>query len=295
MQFKKILKEDNFVITTDIVGVKGTDISKRLSSLKSVKGIVHGVNATDMPSARLQVGSLAISVKVKELGFEPILQMTCRDRNRLSLQSELLSAYLLGINNILALRGDDLERTDQPGTKAVFDLDSPELIGAARSMEKGQDLAGNPLSDSPTFCVGAALDPGNENLGAEIEKAWKKVEAGTEFFQTQPIFNIETFITFLDKLGNIRVPILGGVFLLTSAKMARFFNQNIPGITVPEDIISQLEKGDPIENSINITASLTRELRKICSGVHIMMVTDWHNYIPEILDRAGIQAIEKSP
>lgn len=288
MGFSETLKQKQFVITTDVISPKGTDVTKRLASLQSVKGLVHGVNATDMPGASLRLGSLAMSVKVKELGFEPILQVTCRDRNRLSLQAELLSASLLGVNNILVLSGDNLERTDHPGTKEVFDLDSPGLLRAAKRLEEGFDLAGNRLSGSPRFCVGAALDPGMEPQEAEIEKAWKKAEAGAEFFQTQPVFEIESFVRFLERLGKIPVPILGGVFLLTSAKMARFFNQNVPGVMVPDSVIRQLEKGDPVEASINLTANLVKEMRTLCAGVHIMMVTDWHHLIPDILSRSGI-------
>jgi methylenetetrahydrofolate reductase (NADPH) len=288
MRFSEYLKEEKFVVTTDVISPKGTDIEQRLASLQKVKGLVHGINCTDMPGASLRLGSLAMSVKVKELGFEPILQLTCRDRNRLSLQAELLSASLLGVHNILALGGDDLERTDHPGTKEVFDLDSPGLVNAANRLRKGFDLAGNPLNGSPKLCVGAALDPSKENWEEEVEKAWKKAEAGADFFQTQPIFDMDSYAKFLDRLGKINLPILGGVFLLTSAKMAHFFNSNVPGVIVPDKVIKQLEVADPVKASMEMTTRLIKEMREICSGVHIMMVTDWHHHIPEILNGAGV-------
>ncbi len=291
MGFKETLKKDLFVITTDVMAPKGTEASKSLASLKDVKGIVHGVNSTDMPGARLRAGSLAMSVKVKELGFDPILQITCRDRNRLSLQSELLSANMLGIKNVLVLRGDGMEKTDQPGAKAVFDLDSPEVLRAARMLEKGLDLGGNPSNGTPSYCLGAALDPGAEDWELESKRAWQKAEEGAEFYQTQPIFNVDDFAKFLKRLGGIKIPILGGVFMLASAKMAWYLNQNVPGVNVPDEVIKIMESGDPVAKSIDLAVRLVSDLKDLCSGVHIMMVTDWHHHIPEILAQAGVRSV----
>jgi len=293
MGFREALKSGGFVITTDIMPPKGIEVTQRLNALKSVDGLVHGVNVTDMPGACLRLGALAVSVKVKEIGFEPILQITCRDRNRISLMSELLSAHLLGINNVLVLGGDDVQNTDNPGTKAVFDLDSPGLIRAARRLEEGYDLGGNTLKGKPWFCLGAALDPAKEPWEGEVKKAWDKAEAGAEFYQTQPIFDTDSFVTFLDRLGNIKVPILGGVLLLTSARQARFFNENVPGVDVPEAIINEMESGDPLKVAMNHAVRLIRELRSLCAGVHIMMVSERYSLIGEILAQAGLSLSRK--
>lgn len=288
MEFKKALKNREFVITSDIVPPKGTDLSKRLEGLKNLRGYVHGVNATDMPAGNLRLGALAMSLKIKEIGLDPILQITCRDRNRLSLQSELLTADVLGVNNILALTGDDLEKSDHPQAMAVFDIKSVELIRAARTLESGYDMAGNKLTGTPSFCIGAALDPGNISHQEEIEKAFAKQEAGAEFYQTQPIFDIDDFVKFLDRLKELKGPILGGVFLLTSAKMARFFNENVPGITIPETFIKDLEGPNPLDISVELTARLVHNLRSICAGVHIMTVTDHYPRIVEIIEKSMI-------
>lgn len=286
MEFKKALKNGEFVITSDVVPPKGTELTKKLASLSTLKGYVHGVNATDMPAGNLRLGALAMSIKIKELGLDPILQITCRDRNRLSLQSELLSADVLGINNVLALTGDNLEKSDHPDAKAVFDINSVELIKATRGLENGLDFAGNKLNGTPSFCLGAALDPGSESITEEIEKAFAKQEAGAEFYQTQPIFDIDFFAKFLDRLKGLKGPILGGVFLITSAKMARFFNENVPGVTIPESVITELEGPDPLKASIEITARLIRDLRSLCAGVHIMTVSDHYPKIVEIIEKS---------
>ncbi len=288
MRFQDALQTGQFIVTTDVLAPRGILARRQLADLEPIRGFVHGVNAADMPGARLRAGALAMSLKVKELGLEPILQVTCRDRNRLSLQSELLSAGLLGIENMLILRGDGLEQTDQPGARPVFDWDTPTLLRAARAMEKGADLAGNPLRGAPRFCLGAALDPGREDWAVEADSLRRKVDAGAEFLQTQPVFAADDLAAFLAKVGKPPVPVLGGVFLLASAGMARFLNSNVPGVTVPEEIVNRLEKGDPAALSVDLAVRLVRDLADLCAGVHIMMVNEWHHYIPEILARAGV-------
>ncbi len=288
MTFREKLKSGEFIVTADVIPPKGTAIYKTLKGIELLKGRVDAINATDMPGANMRMGSLAVCVKIKEMGIEPIMQITCRDRNRISLQSEMLSAYALGIRNILCLRGDVITGSDNPDTKPVFDLDTVHLLEAARSLEKGLDMGGKRLDGLPKFCLGAALDPGAENQMEEIKRAFSKVEAGAEFFQTQPVFDVGTFKRFLERVAFLDIPVLAGVFILKSAASARFINKNIPGIVVPEPIIQELEKGDAERRSIDITIRLIRALSGICSGVHIMMITPWHQWIPHILDEAGI-------
>jgi len=288
MTFKEKLRSREFIVTTDVISPKGTAIYKSLQGFELLKGRVDAINVTDMPGANMRMGSLAVCVRIKDMGIEPIMQITCRDRNRISLQSEMLSAYALGTRNILCLRGDEATDSDNPGTKPVFDLDTVQLLEAARNLEKGFDMGGKRLDGLPNFCLGAALDPGAENQPEEIKKAHLKVEAGAEFFQTQPVFDVGTYARFLESVAPLDTPILAGVFILKSAASARFINKNIPGICVPEPIIQELEKGDAERRSVDITIRLVRELSDVCSGVHIMMMVPWHHWIPHILDGAEI-------
>ena len=288
MSFFDALRTERFLITADVVPPKGVNISKMLGKIDSLAGKVDAMNVVDLPGSVMRVSPLPMALLLKERGLEPILQMTCRDRNRLALQADLLGAYILGITNILALTGDEIDLGDDPKAKPVFDLDSIELLKAARKLEKGHDLGGNPLRGSPKFCIGAVVDPGADPVEPEIEKMQRKVEAGAEFFQTQPIFDIKVFAEFLKKAGKAEAPILGGVLLLKSAKMARFMNENIPGVRVPEHFIHQMEKGqDPVQTAIQIASSMINQVKDICSGIHIMTV-NWEDKIPMVLKAAGL-------
>ena len=190
MSFSDALRTERFLMTTDVVPPKGVNVSKMLSRIDSLVGKVDAVNVVDLPSSVMRVSSLPIALLLKERGLEPILQMTCRDRNRLALQADLLGTYILGMANILALTGDEIDMGDDPRTKPVFDLDSIGFLKAANKLEKGYDLGGNPLRGSPKFCIGAVVDPAADPLEPEVEKMQRKVEAGAQFFQTQPIFDI---------------------------------------------------------------------------------------------------------
>jgi 5,10-methylenetetrahydrofolate reductase len=285
---KEELKSVKFIVTADVIPPKGTEYYKCLKGIELLKGRVAAINVADMPGANMRMGSLAICLKIKDMGIDPILQVTCRDRNRISLQSEMLSAYAMGIRNILCLRGDDPAGSDNPNTRAVFDLDTIGLLKAGRSLEQGFDLGGNRLDGSPKFCLGAALDPGAENQEEEIRRTRLKAEAGAEFFQTQPIFDVGLSSRFLEEVSFLDIPVLAGIFILKSAASARFINKNIPGISVPPWVIQELEKSDPEKRSIEIAARLVKELSNVSSGVHIMMTVPWHYRIPDILEEAGI-------
>lgn len=288
MSFQDALKSDKFVITTDVVPPKGTNVDHILDSLGPLRGRVDGVNVPELPSAVMKLGSLPVCSLLKKRGFEPILQMTCRDRNRLSLQSDLLGAYVLGIRNILILTGDGIELSDDPEAKAVFDLDSVQLLEGAKKLEEGYDMAGKKLDGSPKFCLGAAVDPGAEPLQPEIEKMERKAASGAEFFQTQPVYDIKSFIKFIQQVKHINIPILTGIFPLRSAKMAHFINKNIPGMHVPERVILEIERAkNPIDKSIDIAAGLIKELKGLSKGVHIMTI-NLEDKVPLVLDAAGL-------
>lgn len=288
MSFLEALNTGKFLITTDVVPPKGINVSKMLGRIDSFVGKVDAVNVVDLPSSVMRASPLPIALLLKERGLEPVLQMTCRDRNRLALQADLLGAYILGITNILALTGDEIDLGDDPGAKSIFDLDSIGLLKAARGLEQGYDLGGNPLRGSPKFCIGAVVDPGADPVEPEIEKMQQKVKSGAQFFQTQPIFDIKVFTEFLEKAGKVEAPILGGILLLRSAKMARFMNENIPGVRIPEHFIHQMEMAqDLVQTSIKIASDIINQIKGICSGIHIMTV-NWEEKVPMVLKAAGL-------
>jgi 5,10-methylenetetrahydrofolate reductase len=288
MTFEDKLKSKKFIVTCEIGPPKGIDIAGYLSCAEDVKGKVDAINVTDLQSSIMRLGSLAFSHLLTRRGIEPIYQMTCRDRNRLALQSDLLSAYVLGIRNILVLTGDHPELGDHPQAKAVYDLDSVGLLKAAKNLEQGKDLAGKSLKGSPEFCLGAAVNPGADPLEPEIIKMKKKIEAGAQFFQTQAIFDPEQFAGFMKLVGDFGVPIIAGIVILKTEKTARFMNEHVPGVFVPEGIINEIEKaGDKSEKSIEIAARLIKEVRDIASGVHIMPI-GVNGKVPLLLDAAGL-------
>jgi 5,10-methylenetetrahydrofolate reductase len=214
--------------------------------------------------------------------------MTCRDRNRLALQSDLLSAAVLGIENVLALTGDYPTLGDHPEAKPVFDLDSVELLDVIRSLREGRDMKGNPLKGAPKFCAGAVVNPGADPLEPEIIKMEKKIEAGAQFFQTQAIYDIDLFKRFLDAAKHLKTKIFGGIVLLKSAGMAKFMNKNVAGVFVPDNLIKEMEAApDKSAKSIEIAARLIKELKPLCQGIHIMPI-GWDKKVPLVIEAAGL-------
>ena len=288
MTFCEKLKQGKFVITSEIGPPKGVDLKEMLEDAELIRSRVDAINVTDLQSSVLRVGSLAVCSLLKNRGIEPIFQMTCRDRNRLALQSDLMSASILGIENVLLLTGDYTTLGDHPEAKPVFDLGSVQLIQAAKSLESGKDMKGNALKGSPKFCIGAVVNPGADPLEPEIIKMEKKIDAGAQFFQTQAVYDIELFKKFLDSIKHIKVPVLAGIVLLKSAGMAKFMNKNVAGVFVPDDLIKEMEETkDKAAKSIEIAARLIKELKPLCQGMHIMPI-GWDKKVPAVLDAAGL-------
>jgi len=238
---------------------------------------------TDNQGANMRMTPLLVAGMLCQNGIEPVLQLTCRDRNRLALQSDLLGAAALGVENILLLSGDHARFGDHPEARSVFDLDSVQLLQTVNNLQQGCDMVGKPLAGAPQFFSGAAVSPESEPFELMFQKYRKKVDAGAQFFQTQAVFDgvrFEKFMVEADKLG---VPVLAGILLLKSARMARFLNENIPGVRVPETLIARLEKAnDPIEEGIAIAKETVATARKCCQGVHLMTL-GYEERIPEIL------------
>jgi len=302
MSLRPHLQAGEFVVTAEVGPPKGTNIEGCLHEAEFFRGRVHGVNVTDIQAAAMRVGSMVICHLLKDKGLEPVLQMVCRDRNRLALQSDLLSAWVLGIENVLCLTGDYPTLGDHPGAKPVFDLDSVSLLQAAKGLNEGHDMMGNALDGKPDLCLGAVVTPGGNPVEMQIIKLEKKVEAGAEFIQTQAIYDVEQFAAFMDKVKHIKVPILAGIVLLKSAGMARYMNQNVAGVFVPDALVQKMaeagkadkeakaagQKADnQVKTSIEIAADLIGKLKPLCQGIHLMPL-GWDAQVPPILDAAGL-------
>jgi len=282
------LKSGKFVVTTEIGPPKGVDIEEMLEDAELLRGRVDAINITDQQSSVMRLGSLATCRLLKERGLEPVFQMTCRDRNRIALQSDLLSAYVLGIENVLCLTGDYVSLGDHPDAKPVFDLDSVSLLEGATLLQQGRDLAGKELNGVPRFFLGAVVTPGANPLEPQIIKMEKKVKAGAQFFQTQAVYQPEEFEKFVNQTKHLKVPILLGIVLLKSAGMARFMNKNVAGVHVPEALIEEMDKaGDKRQQSTEIAARLIKDMKGLCQGVHIMAI-GWEKMVPAVLDAAGL-------
>jgi 5,10-methylenetetrahydrofolate reductase len=288
MGFQESLAAGKFVITSEIGPPKGTHIQEMMADAELLRGRVDAINVTDLQSSVMRLGSLAVCRLLQEKGLEPIFQVTCRDRNRLALQADLLSASVLGIKNVLALTGDYASLGDHPQAKPVFDLDSVSLLGVIKKLETGTDMVGNALQGAPKFFSGAVVNPGGNPVEAQILKMEKKIQAGASFFQTQAVYDLGDFEKFMKRVTSFRVPVLAGIILLKSAGMARFMNKNVAGVFVPEPLIQKMAKAeDRVKTSIEIGAELIRELKGMCQGVHIMPI-GWESKVPALLDAAKL-------
>jgi methylenetetrahydrofolate reductase (NADPH) len=288
MGLQESLASGKFVVTSEIGPPKGVHIEEMMADAELLRGRVDAINVTDLQSSVMRLGSLAVCHLLQEKGLEPIFQMTCRDRNRLGLQADLLSASVLGIKNVLALTGDYASLGDHPQAKPVFDLDSVNLIGVIKKLESGTDMVGNPLSGAPKFFVGAVVNPGANPPEAQLIKMEKKIRAGASFFQTQAVYDVQAFEQFMKRASSFKVPILAGIILLKSAGMARFMNKNVAGVFVPEPLVQRMAKAqDREKTSIEIAAELIRELKGMCQGIHLMPI-GWEKKIPAVLDLARV-------
>ena len=251
-------------------------------------GRVDAINVTDQQSSVMRLGSLATCRLLQERGLEPVFQMTCRDRNRIALQSDLLSASVLGIEDVLCLTGDHVSLGDHPDAKPVFDLDSVSLLETATLLQQGRDLVGKELKGSPRFFLGAVVTPGANPIEPQIIKMEKKVKAGAQFFQTQAVYQPEEFERFMQQIKHLKVPVLLGIVLLKSAGMARFMNKNVAGVHVPDVLIEEMDDAaDKRQKSTEIAARLIKDMKPLCQGVHIMAI-GWEKMVPAVLDAAGL-------
>jgi len=286
MTLKQAIKSNKFIITAEIAPPKGVNIKKLLQDAEVLRDSVDAINVTDNQRAVMRISSLSFCAKLVEKGFDPILQATCRDKNALALQSDILGAYVLGIRNILAISGDYPNKGDQRGVKPVFDLDSVQLVNLIKKLNDGKDLNDNDLSGKPDFTIGAVVNPGADPLEPQIIKLDKKIAAGAEFIQTQVVYDVDGYKKFL-KQANISkdIKVLVGIFPLKSYKMAQFLNDQVPGVTVPDKILKRIKSSkNPVKEGIEISVEIIKELKPLCSGVHFMTLNNLQ-VVQEILKK----------
>jgi 5,10-methylenetetrahydrofolate reductase len=290
-KLKQAFESGKFVVTAEAGPLKGTDITELEEISNLLKSKVDALNVTDQQSSVMRLGSLAVCHLLKGWGMEPIFQLTCRDRNRIALQSDLLSASVLGVENCVALTGDLPSSGDHPQAKPVYDLDSVSLLSVISGLNAGKDMMGNELKGKTDFFAGAVVNPGADTEASyelQIMKMEKKIAAGARFFQTQAVYDPEAFSRFMKRVEQYRVPVLAGVIPLKSAGMAKFMNKSVAGICVPQTMIDRISKAeDKTRTGIEMCAELIKQLKGMCQGVHIMAI-GWEKKVPEIIDAAGL-------
>ena len=292
MRITELFDKGEFVVTAEVGPPKGIHLGHLVEEAKEYLSGITAVNVTDNQSSVMRTSTLATCAMMKNAGLTPIYQATCRDRNRLALQSDLLGAAALGIENILCLTGDHTKMGDHPGAKPVFDLDSVSLLYTASQLEKGVDLSGNPLvGEAPKFAKGAVVSPISDSVDAQLAKMERKVMAGADYFQTQAVFESEKFIEFMEKAKQFGKPVQLGVIIPKNAGMCKFMNRNVAGVHVPQYMIDELaadkERAKAGITGVEIAAKIIKECRPYCQGLHIMAL-GWEAKVPELMKLAGI-------
>ncbi len=289
MRLQRALAQKTFAITAEVTPPRGGDASRSLEAAAALAGLVHAVNVTDGSRAVMRMSSVALCRLLLEAGIEPVLQMTCRDRNRIALQADLLGAHALGIPNVLCLTGDPVRAGDQPSSRSVNELESVRLLQLVERCNAGLDPVKGQLPDGPTALFpGAAADPQSPSWSGLVSRVRRKHAAGARFIQTQMVMDATALRRFVEELtGPLGLPVLAGVFLLKSARNARFINRVVPGACIPEALIERLEgSADPAAEGVAIAAEQVAAYRDIAQGVHLMAIKA-EERIPGILRLAG--------
>lgn len=291
-KLQEVLERGEFAVTAEMAPPKGTDLSHLLECAKLCVGRVHAANVTDFQSAVMRATSLATCKLLKDIGLEPVIQMTGRDRNRIAIEGEMLSAGVFGIENLLALTGDHTIVGDHPQAKPVFDLDSVSILKTASTLNSGVDSVGLELKGKTNFFLGACVTPEYDPIEVQLLKMQKKINAGAKFFQTQAVYDIDHMRKFRELTKDMDCKILAGIVPLKSPGMAKFMTANVPGIFVPDDQIERLKaagKGNYVQEGIKMAGEFIRQLKEenLCDGVHIMAIGAEEN-VPKILDEAGL-------
>ncbi|MCD6271720.1 MAG: methylenetetrahydrofolate reductase [Deltaproteobacteria bacterium] len=295
---QKLLSEGKFVVTGECGPPRGANTEIIAKKADLLKGYVDAVNVTDNQTAIVRMSSISASVHLIRQGLEPVMQMVCRDRNRIAMQSDILGAWSLGIKNILCLSGDHQSFGSQPDALNVFDIDSMNLINMVKTMrDEGRDMSGFELNDPPEMFIGAAANPFADPFEYRVLRLAKKIDAGADFIQTQCIYNMDRFKEWMRLAGEEglteKVHILAGVTPMKSAGMAKFMKNRVAGMDVPDELIKRMEsvqKDKAAEEGIKICLETIEDLRKIdgVHGIHIMAI-EWEEKVSEIVKAAGLK------
>ncbi|MFT5113998.1 MAG: methylenetetrahydrofolate reductase (NADPH) [Parasphingorhabdus sp.] len=290
-QLRAAFEKGDFVITCELSPPKGTDLSPLIEKANNLKSRIHAFNLTDSAAARMTLDPVVAGYELMKQGVEPIVQITSRDKNRLAIQSGMLGAGVLGIPNVVVMGGDPPKIGDHPDAKGVYDLFASQIIDAAHALNNGKDLAGNVTKGSTSFFIGSVFNPGANDIDGEVENTRRKIDAGTEFFQTQAVFETAGYENFMQKIDGGNQKVLAGIIPIKSVKMATYMNERVPGIDIPEHMIERVRQAEADDNvldvSIDIAANTINQLRGKCSGIHIMAI-GWERHIPRLLEQAGL-------
>lgn len=286
------IRAKTFAVTTELTPPKGIDLSDIFAKADALKGLVDGINLTESPRARMAIEPKSVARLLLDRGIEPIVQFTARDRNRIALQSDILGAAALGVSNVVFMTGDNPKNGDHPDAKPVFDLNTTEMLGAARTLRSGKDMAGNELKGAPDLFIGATANPGAKDFAAEVENTRRKIDAGAQFLQTQALYDAPSLIRYVEALKCDGLALLVGIIPLKSIKMATWLNGNVPGISVPDALLEEMQSvaGDAdaeLRKGIEISARIIKEVQSYCAGVHLMTM-GWEKHIPAILQAADL-------
>jgi methylenetetrahydrofolate reductase (NADPH) len=290
MSLKERLESRKFIVAAELQPPKGRDLSELFEFADLLKGRVDAINVPDLQNAIMRLGSLSVCTLLKEKGMEVIFNLSCSNRNRLALQSELLNASVLSLKNVLLIQGDPPSIGDHFEAQAVFDLDLMGLLSAAKRLQEGYDLMGNDLQGKPQFCLGTQINATAKGhvLDLEATDMEKKIRMGVDFFFTNSIYDVSLFESFIKKVAHFKVPIIAGITLLKSVGMARYVNKHVEGVSIPDSIIDQMMKAsDKQKASIEIAGGLIKELKGLCQGVQIIPI-GWEKLIPALLDHVGL-------
>ncbi len=290
MSFRKRLLAGEFVVLAEMDTPKGVDISDLINNARRIKGSVDAVVVPDMDKDAMRISALGGGVLMQQQGLEAIIRVCFRDRNRVALQGEILSAHVLGIQSLIVVPGEDVSLGDHIETKTVNDLDEIGLLKAVQSIEDGVDMAGFDLKGAPNFTVGCTIAPyvDEEEMKREIEFAEKKILAGAEFVIAPPVYDLDWFVKFMESAGALDVPIIPTVFLLKSVGIARYISINEPSAHLPEDLIARIRtSSDRTTECVKIAGETVRTLKGLSQGVQIDAL-GWEHIIPAILEHAGM-------
>jgi methylenetetrahydrofolate reductase (NADPH) len=291
MSLQDRIRSGRFVILGEFEPPKGTDFSLLLKSATAVRGRVNAIVVPEMANAVLKASSLGGCAFFQREGIETVLQVCCRDRNRLALQSDILAAAGLGIKNVMAVQGDDIRFGDHPQARAVNDLDLMGLLETLQKLQGGKDLAGIELRGSSNFCVGSTLDTGAPGglLTIELENLRRKIDLGAEYVVTNPIFDIRLFEQFIKRMQAIKIAVIPTVLLLKSAGMARYIDRNIKGMSIPPEMIRDIQKApDKVRECVKIAAGIITRVRDMGMAGVLISTVGWEDKLSQILDEAKL-------